>query len=170
MGKEVVTQEVRLSYANVYEPRSINGGAPKYSCVLLIDKTDTDTLGKINEAVAQLIQEEQKTLGTTKGLKLPLRDGDEEKEDPEYAGKMFMNVSNTKVPILLQENGQRSIDPRDMYSGCYARVAFDLFAYNKAGNKGIGAGLKVIKKERDGEPLGGMLTEAEALSKFNSLM
>ena len=29
---KVVTGIVRLSYANVWEPKSINGGDPKYSC------------------------------------------------------------------------------------------------------------------------------------------
>ena len=31
---KVVTGTVRLSYANVWEPKSINGGAEKYSCLL----------------------------------------------------------------------------------------------------------------------------------------
>ena len=29
---KVITGLVRLSYANVWEPKSINGGDPKFSC------------------------------------------------------------------------------------------------------------------------------------------
>ncbi len=38
---KVVTGVVRLSYANVREPKSINGGAEKYSVSLIIPKSDT---------------------------------------------------------------------------------------------------------------------------------
>ena len=37
---EVVTGVVRLSYANVWEPASINGSNPKYSVSLIIPKSD----------------------------------------------------------------------------------------------------------------------------------
>ena len=37
---KVVTGIVRLSYANVWEPKSINGGDPKYSCSIIIPKSD----------------------------------------------------------------------------------------------------------------------------------
>ena len=40
----VITGKVRLSYANVWEPKSINGGDEKYSVSLIIPKTDTKTL------------------------------------------------------------------------------------------------------------------------------
>ena len=37
---KVVTGVVRLSYANVWEPVSINGSNPKYSVSLIIPKSD----------------------------------------------------------------------------------------------------------------------------------
>lgn len=41
---KVVTGLVRLSYANVWEPKSINGGDPKFSCSIIIPKSDTGGL------------------------------------------------------------------------------------------------------------------------------
>ena len=41
---KVITGLVRLSYANVWEPKSINGGDPKYSCSIIVPKTDTETV------------------------------------------------------------------------------------------------------------------------------
>ena len=41
---KVVTGIVRLSYANVWEPASINGSKPKYSVSLIIPKGDTKTI------------------------------------------------------------------------------------------------------------------------------
>ena len=54
---KVITGVVRLSYANVWEPKSINGGAEKYSVSLIIPKSDTKTLSAINEAVNAAIEE-----------------------------------------------------------------------------------------------------------------
>lgn len=48
---KVVTGTVRLSYANVWEPKSINGGAEKYSVSLIIPKSDKKTIAAINAAV-----------------------------------------------------------------------------------------------------------------------
>ena len=48
---KVVTGEVRFSFLNVFEPKSINGSEEKYSVSLLIPKTDTKTINAINRAV-----------------------------------------------------------------------------------------------------------------------
>ena len=64
---KVVTGIVRLSYANVWEPTSINGGTPKYSVSLIIPKSDTKTIAAINAAVDTAIKE-----GAAKfGAKIP---------------------------------------------------------------------------------------------------
>ena len=49
---KVVTGIVRLSYANVWEATSINGGTPKYSVSLIIPKSDTKTIDAIKAAIS----------------------------------------------------------------------------------------------------------------------
>ena len=44
---KVITGKVRLSYAHVWEPVSINGGEEKYSVSLIIPKSDTKTIKDI---------------------------------------------------------------------------------------------------------------------------
>ena len=77
---KVVTGLVRLSYANVWEPKSINGGDPKFSCSIIIPKTDVETVNAINAAIDCAIKDGIGKFGgkiPPKGaLKLPLRDGD----------------------------------------------------------------------------------------------
>ena len=41
----------RISFANIWEPHSINGSDPKYSVSCLILKSDKKTLARINVAV-----------------------------------------------------------------------------------------------------------------------
>ena len=48
---KVITGEVRLSYANVWEPKSINGGKERYSVSVIIPKSDQKTIEKIEKAV-----------------------------------------------------------------------------------------------------------------------
>jgi hypothetical protein len=50
----------------------------------------------------------------------------------------------------------------EIYSGCYARVCVSLFPYNTAGKRGIGIGLEAVQKLRDGDPLGGGVSVADA--------
>jgi hypothetical protein len=48
---KVVTGLARLSYANIWQAKSINGGAPKFSTSVLIPKSDTVTVTKIKAAI-----------------------------------------------------------------------------------------------------------------------
>jgi hypothetical protein len=167
MGVKVVTEEVRLSYVNLFEPKSIVEGGPlKYGVSVLIDKSNKALVKKIETAIQKTISEGQAVLKTTKGLSTPLRDGDEEKDSEEYENCFFINVSNKNKPIVVDEDRQDIINPRDVYSGCYGRVSMTFFAYNKAGKKGIGVSLNAVQKTGDGESLGGGYTRASVDEDF----
>lgn len=155
----IVTGEVRLSYANIWEPKSIQGSKPKYSVSLIIPKSDQATLTAINRAIDAAIEAGTAKFGGKKpnkaALKLPLRDGDIEKEDEAYAGCMFVNANSLNPPQVVDEAVAPILDRAEVYSGCYARVSLSFYAFNTNGNKGIACGLGNIQKTRDGEPLGG---------------
>ena len=46
--KVITGSNTRFSYCSVWEPKSINGGDPRYSVSLLIPKSDKDTVAKIH--------------------------------------------------------------------------------------------------------------------------
>ena len=76
MATKVITGKVRASFVHIFEPQSVNGSDPRYSCSFIIPKSDAETIGKIRAAI-----EEAKQSGVTKwggkippNLKLPLRD------------------------------------------------------------------------------------------------
>ena len=162
---KVVTGIVRLSYANVWEPASINGGTPKYSVSLIIPKSDTKTIAAINAAVDAAIKEGVAKFGgkipNKAALKLPLRDGDVEREDEAYQGAYFVNANSTTAPQIVDRSVQPILDRAEVYSGCYARVSINFYAFNSNGNRGIACGLGNIQKVRDGEPLGGKTSAAD---------
>ncbi len=162
---KVVTGIVRLSYANVWEPASINGSKPKYSVSLIIPKGDTKTIADINAAIDAAIQEGAAKFGgkipNKAALKLPLRDGDIERDDEAYKGSYFVNANSTTAPEVVDRSLQRILDRNEVYSGCYARVSINFYAFNSNGNRGIACGLGNIQKVRDGEPLGGKSSAAD---------
>lgn len=161
---KVVTGIVRLSYAHVWEPASINGSAPKYSVSLIIPKDDTQTIDAINKAIDAAIKEGVAKLGSKvnkNALKLPLRDGDVERDDEAYQGAYFVNANSTTAPQIVDRSVQPILDRDEVYSGCYARVSINFYAFNTNGNKGIACGLGNIQKVKDGEPLGGRASAAD---------
>lgn len=159
---KVVTGTVRLSYANVWEPKSINGGAEKYSVSLIIPKSDKKTIAAINAAVDAAIEEGLAKFGGKKpkkaAIKLPLRDGDTERDDEAYAGSYFVNANSQTPPQIVDQNVNPIMNRSEVYSGVYARVSINFYAFNSNGNKGVACGLGNIQKVRDGQPLGNRST------------
>lgn len=155
---KVITGKVRMSYANVFEPKSINGSDPKYSVSLIIPKSDKVTIEKIKAAIETAKKEGITKLGgkIPANLKTPLRDGDIDRPDDEaYANSYFINANSTVRPGIVDANLQSIIDTTEFYSGCYGRASIVFYAYNANGNKGIACGLQNLQKLEDGEPLGG---------------
>ena len=157
-GTKVVTGKVRLSYAHLHEPQAIEGAEPKYSVSLIIPKEDKSTLKAIKEAIEEAKENAKSLWGgrIPANLKLPLRDGDEDRPDDEaYANSYFVNASSKRKPEIVDLKGRKDLGPDEVYSGCYARVSVNFYGFNVSGNRGIACGLGNVQKLDDGEPLGG---------------
>lgn len=169
---KVITGVCRLSYANIWQAKSINGGAPKYSASVLIPKSDTKTVAKVKAAIQAAYEEGEgklkgngKTAPSLASLKTPLRDGDTERPDDEaYAGHWFINANSNTAPGVVDANREPIYDTSEIYSGVYARVSLSFYAFNSNGNRGIACALQNIQKVRDGEALGG---KSKAEDDFN---
>ncbi len=161
--KVITGVNTRWSYVNAWEPKSINGGAPKYSVSLIIPKSDTKTLEKIRAAIQAAYEEGQSKLKgngravpVLSALKTPLRDGDAERTDDEaYAKSYFVNANSGTAPGIVDADRNPILERSEVYSGVYGRASINFYAFNSNGNKGIACGLNNLQKIRDGEPLGG---------------
>lgn len=160
---KVITGMVRFSYANVWEPKSINGGDEKYSVSLIIPKTDTKTIAEIKTAIEAAKEDgKAKFSGKIPGnIKLPLRDGDIDRSDDEaYSNSYFINANSKDRPQIVDKYVNPILDQGEFYSGCYGKASISFYAFNSNGNKGIAVGLGNLQKISDGEPLSGR-TRAE---------
>lgn len=167
--KVITGPDTRWSFANVWEPKSINGGTPKYSVSLIVPKSDVKTVAKIKAAIEAAYHEgEAKLKGSGKSvpplavIKNPLRDGDIERpDDSAYANAYFINANATSAPGIVDADRNPILSRSEVYSGVYGRASISFYAFNSNGNKGIACGLNNLQKVRDGEPLGGK-TSAES--------
>ncbi len=135
--KVITGVNTRRSYANVWDPKSINGAAPKYSVSLIIPKSDTVTVNKIKAAIQAAYEEgESKLKGTAKVcpaldvIKTPLRDGDKERPgDEAYKDSYFINANSATAPGIVDADRQQIIDRSEVYSGVYGRASINLYAF-----------------------------------------
>ena len=165
---KVITGKVRFSYVNIFKSRAFQAGQEeKFSICLLIPKKDKKTVADIRAAIEAAIK-----LGVAEkwggkkpaNLKLPLRDGDEERADEaeEYVGMYFLNANSNQKPGIIDMYKNEILDPTEVYSGCWGRASINFFPFNSNGNKGVAVGLNNIQKLGDDEPLGGARASAES--------
>ena len=173
----ITTGKVRLSFCHVWQPQTPqNGGDPKYSVTILIPKSDVAT---INALYAEMEQAKQAGVSNVWGgtmppiVKIPLYDGDGvrpsgEPFGAECRGHMVVTASSKTQPQVVDLNVQPILNQAEVYSGCYGRVSLNFFAYNQAGNRGVGCGLNCVQKVADGEPLSGGVSAQEAFGGSNA--
>ena len=148
--KVITGVNTRLSYFHGWEPVSVNGGAEKYSVSVLIPKDDTETINAVNAAIDAAIEEGIAKFGGKKpnkaAIKIPLRDGDVERDDEAYKGCYFINANSPKAPGIVDAALQPILERSEVYSGVYGRASINLYAFNSNGNKGIACGLNNLQK------------------------
>ena len=172
--KVITGKDTRWSYANVWQPKSINGGVPKFSVSLIIPKSDKKTIEAIKKAIQAAYKEgEAKLKGNSRSvpplesIKTPLRDGDTERPDDEaYANSYFLNANSTTQPGIVDANVQPILTRSEVYSGVYGRASINFYAFNSNGNRGIACGLNNLQKIRDGEPLGSRTSAEDDFADF----
>ena len=157
----LVTPKFRVSYPKVFkaELNKLSGKA-EYSVVALFDK-DAD-LKPLREAVKAAIIEKWGADASKhpKNLRNPIRDQADKAKDGvmpagHVEGAYFLNLKSTQKPGVVDESVQPILDESQFYAGCYARASVSVYAYDQAGNRGVGIGLTNIQKVADGEPFSG---------------
>ncbi len=160
----MITGIMRLSYAAIWEPKENLSGILKYSCTLLVPKSDKSTIAALQKAVKSAIEIGKEARWSGKVPKFsyePLRDGDIElaeldsSKGPEYAGHYFLNCSSDQAPGVVDIHGSPLFNQDKLYSGCFVRADIKAFPYSHKGNKGIGWGLNNLMVVEDGKRLDG---------------
>lgn len=151
---KVVTGMVRLSYLKIWQPETDEAGKKFYKACILIPKKDHSTLKKIEAAIKAATTAKWGSK-VPKNLRTPLRDGDEEKDSPEFKNMMFFNCKSARKPGILNAAREEIIAEDEVYSGAWGKVSVNFYAYERPDGKGVAVGLNAIQKLKDDENLSG---------------
>ena len=172
----MITPEMTGSFIKVFEAEPNLSGDLKYSIQLMISKDDKKGVALIQTAITKAIAKgkEKKWGGKLPKFRYqPLRDGDVElesgeKDDACYKNMLFINAScgAKDRPQIVGPNAKTLMDESLLYSGCVVRADISPFAYQNAGNSGIGWWLNSLMLVRDGKRLDGKQDAADAFANF----
>ncbi|WP_448863758.1 DUF2815 family protein [Clostridium sp.] len=163
----VTTGEVRFSYTHLFKPyAAMQGQEEKFSATILVPKTDTDTMARVNAAIEAAKQRgiSDKWNGVCPPIvPTPVYDGDGVRpsdgmpfgEECKGHWVFTASVKADYPPEVVDRMGNPIINQSEVYSGMYGRVNVTFYPYMFGGKKGIGCGLGPVQKLRDGEALGG---------------
>ncbi len=175
MSRQFTTNQVRLSYVSVFQPRETPQGQKKYSVTCLLPKSDKEGYEALVAAINEEFQANKDTV--LKGIakpKIPVHDGDGvtstgAEYGPECKGHWVFTASANEnfPPSVVDQRVQPIINQTEVYSGCWGHVAISIYAYNNQ-SKGIGFGLNGVQKVKDDEPLGFTFDAKEAFSKVET--
>ena len=165
MAETLITPEFRGSFVTLVEPRPpAEGQKPVYSIVIVIPKTETAFLERLEQAVEEAAK--AKFGKVPPRLKTTLRDGDDE-DRPEFEGCVIFNAKSANRPGVVDSDLQPILDPDELYSGAYYRASINPFAWDHpTGGKGVSFGLNNVMKTRDGEPFSGRKSADEDFKAF----
>ncbi len=163
---KITTPEALLSYEHLFEPTSPEGSGaePQYSACLVFNKeTDLSDLKKaVDDTGRGKWGEKYDSLKESGSLRLPFRT-DRLKEKGYQPGSIYLNVRSKQKPGIASKYAgpdgkpQLITDHAEVYSGCKVRATLNVFAYDKAGKRGVSFGLNNVQKLDDGERLDGRL-------------
>jgi hypothetical protein len=164
---QITLNKVRLAFPNLFEPKSINGGASRYGATLIIEPGSANA-----KAVIKAMQEAAKAKWGDKGeatYKKLVADKrvcyrTEERTNKEgdvydgFEGMHSLNASNKVRPLVIdRDKSPLTADDGKPYGGCYVNVMIDIWAQdNKDPTIGrrLNATLMGVQFAADGDSFG----------------
>jgi len=175
---KVILKDVRASYVFVTSPRQETNKddqgnevvSERYSMQILIRKDDTEQVNAIKAAIKAAAVARFGASVKMGMLKLPLRDGDEEREEEEYQGHYFINANTYRRPGIVNRQNKAPNDSELeelCYSGAFFHVSVTFKAFDFEGKKkGIRVELGNVMLLRQGDRLDGSVSAEKEFEEF----
>ena len=177
---EVLLRGPRLSYPHLHAPRSFQNDptAPaKYSCSLLIPKSDKESLNALQAAAKAAIAKAVPTkfngkTPATNTLRMPWTDGDAVDEDgsrvygDECTGCYILKTSSpaNRRPRVVTTNPKVEAVEEDVWAGQEVNALVSLSAYNMGANRGVSAYINAVQLTGRGERIDGRSNPEDVFS------
>lgn len=168
---KVITGKVRVSYAYLTKARKNDRGEDKFSCTILLPKSDKATYDalKAAEKAAGAAKFPGKDAGFLVALPSTIYDGNGRRKSgdlfgPECKDCWVFTASTSDRPGCVDENLQPLMEP--IKSGDYCRVSLNAYGFDTAGNRGVSFGLQNVQLLERGESLTGRTDAATDFAAF----
>ena len=174
MGK-IILQKVRCSYVYTAYPRKNkeDGTFGGYGIQPIIPKNDPQIARLKKEIKKVLVEAVGESKASKTGMfKLPLRDGDTERDGEEYQGMYFANANSAKKKPGMLNRNKETPDQDDIdeycYSGAYFNVSVNVYFFKAkdGGKPGIALGLNNVMFIKKGDRLDGTVSAESDFADF----
>ena len=168
---KVVTPKFRVSFPDLFEPKSFNDQPAKFSVQMLFDKkADLTALKKVaNKAASEKWGDK-----VPKGLHMPFKDGNEKELDG-YEDKIVVSAASKFKPQVVDQKLNVINDPEDLYAGCFARAAIVAYAWEQKDPKGkavlkrgVSFNLESVQKMAEGDPFKKAIDPSDTFDALDS--
>jgi hypothetical protein len=158
MAIKIKLKNVRLSYANLFEPRENQSGQLRYGTAVIIPKSHP----QIDELAAAVTTAGEEKFGKKWAIMFkktdPIHDADADgkaDEDENYKDCYYINTSSKRKPQVVDRKVQPILDESEIWSGCMVNLSIAVFPFEVPENKGVSFGLNNVQLVKEGERLGG---------------
>jgi hypothetical protein len=154
-------KNVRLSFPDIWEPKSVRGSDPKYAAHFLIDKKDQEKLieeikGKIWAVAKEHWGDQARKIVTGKKFEKCLHEGSEKEDLAGYTDDiMYLTSSSPRRPLVIdRDRSPLTKDDRRPYGGCYVNAIVRFWVQDNNFGQRVNAELMGVQFFKDGDPFG----------------
>lgn len=169
---KISLRNVTLAFAQLDKAVSFNGGDPKFSVTLLLDKNDKVQVDAVNDAVMQALKgrfgdKAEKILSAIENnsQRYNISDGDTKEYDG-FAGNMAIKCNSKFQPTMIDLAKNELKDANAPRSGDVCNVKIEIIAYDKP-NSGVTARINGIVLIKRGGVNGGRPASIEELEDLS---
>lgn len=152
---KITLKNVRLSFPNLWKPKSINGSDPKFGASFLLSKeNDADQITALREA-CKSIAKEQWPDGIPKGVVFCVKDGTDKDYDGYGEGVIYVSANSDKRPSVVDRDRTTLVEEDGRpYAGCIVNASIRLWVQSNTYGKRVNAQLQGIQFVKDGDSFG----------------
>lgn len=169
MPQKMIVKNVIGVYPFLTEPRkNQDGSSGKYSLCCILKKDDPQ-IEQIKRAIVMVAKEKFGEKVKLQAIKLPLRDGDAEKDGDEFKNSYFFNANSGNKPQIVNRFNEKATE-QDLeeycYSGATFHVSISFYAFDNQGNRGVACGLNNVMLRKKTEHIGGGASAQSEFAEF----
>ncbi len=154
---KLIGPESRLSYPSLFQKRKFDDDSfEQFEATFIVPKNKKG-IAALNAACKKAAMDKW---GTTKGIKMPIMDGDEKggENTEAYEGSYYFHA-RSQYAVAVVDKDKTPITEEDCYAGCYVRPSLLIKAgeyfdpkTKKLKSRYVSLKLRAVMKVKDGEP------------------